>query len=165
MTVVTCAVPSVLPEIQSTGVACEATVTTPMPGTSSFTGLQCQEISDEVPQLVGLKHQVRHGLVRRLERYVQRHRAHARNVGNVCEGRRVRVRLSKSLINPSSENLYSRTSAPDSPGANLASTPQKLVPLSNLSALSYLNEYRQSYLVLYPVLKNRSPRITPIPTS
>ena len=91
LTVVTCAVPSVLPEIQSTGVACEATVTTPMPGTPSYTGLQCQEISDEVPQLVGLKNQVRHGLVRRLKRHLQRHCGHARHVGDLCEGRRIRI--------------------------------------------------------------------------
>ena len=84
LTVVTCAVPSVLPEIQSTGVACEATVIRPMPGTPSVTGLKCQEISDEVPQLVGLKHQVRHGLVRRLKRHLQRHRGHARHVGDLC---------------------------------------------------------------------------------
>ena len=62
-----------------------------MQGTPSFTGLKCQEISDEVPQLVGLKHQVWHRLVRRLKRHLQRHRGHARHVGDLCEGRRIRI--------------------------------------------------------------------------
>ena len=52
-------------------------------GRPLFTLLQREDIGDQVSQLVRLKHQVRHRFVRRLERYVQRHRGHARNLGNV----------------------------------------------------------------------------------
>ena len=93
MTVVTCPVPPVLPAIQRAQGSLGAADghNNLMQGTPSFTGLKCQEISDEVPQLVGLKNQVRHGLVRRLKRHLQGHCGHARHVGDLCKGRRIRI--------------------------------------------------------------------------